>query len=448
MQLNDQSSQNPIRPQNKSCPAGGTNQEKQKPNGPVGQGGMIIASPSPNTFPQEPLVVHRGFDTLALSVKSTLPKDVFDHLILAKADAEEAGADVLTAWGKVQLHVKSYGGKGYALITDGGPMGATWFFKKPNGKDPWGIRVSFGSDFLATNGLGAAKAHLERVLSEFGITYGDADVSISRADYCVDILAPDFVLEPDNFVLSARTSRKDFYDFQQMPVHGTSGRVNSITVGSIKNRQVIIYDKRAEVITHNKRHWWVIWQDGLNKMYEKGHIGQPIELNPSILNQSRIFRIEFRAGKTALKEKWNITTWADFFDRFGDLCRQMGEAIRYCDPIPNDSKRARWPNHALWDIAVAEMNDDLFEMRSGVDPILIKEVHKETHISVILRGLSGCALTYAALNGREFTELDASLDELKAEIGALWAKSPEKIRRQLSATKDKYTFITATNNGQ
>jgi hypothetical protein len=275
-------------------------------------------------------------------------------------------------------------------------------FKKPNAKDPWGVRVSFGSDFLSTGGVGAAKAHLEWVTRHMGMSYVSTDVSIGRVDYCLDILAPNLVLDPDSFVMSARTSRKDHHDLHNLSAHGTSGKISSITVGSISNRQVIIYDKRAEVIVRNKHQWWLIWQDTLDRMLDHRQITTPIKLDPSDAGQSRVIRVEFRAGKTALKERWNITTWEDFFDRFGDLCRQTGESIRYCQPNLSDTKRARWPNHPLWEIACAEMNDDLFDMRSGVDPDVIKEVHKETHISLVLRNIIGCSLTHAALNDKKF----------------------------------------------
>jgi len=274
------------------------------------------------------------------------------------------------------------------------------------------------------------------------MSYEAADVSIGRADYCVDILAPEVVLDPDSFVMSARTQRKDHHDLHNLSVHGTSGKISSITVGSIKNRQAIIYDKRAEVIVRNKRHWWTIWQDSLDQLAKQGRIAAPITLDPSDAKQSRVIRIEFRAGKTALKERWNITTWADFFDQFGDLCRQTGQLIRYCEPNPNDRNRARWFNHPLWEIACAEMNDDLLEMRSGVDPDVVKEVHRETHISLLLRNITGYAITHAALNGRKFDDISDHFTDIAEEMSSNLAKSPDKTRKQLRAAKDKYTFIT------
>jgi hypothetical protein len=36
-----------------------------------------------------------------------------------------------------------HGGAGYRFNLKSGQIGATWFFKKPNAKDPWGSFVSF-----------------------------------------------------------------------------------------------------------------------------------------------------------------------------------------------------------------------------------------------------------------------------------------------------------------
>jgi hypothetical protein len=96
----------------------------------------------------------------------------------------------------------------------------------------------------------------------------------------------------------------------------------------------------------------------------------------------------------------------------------------------------------LWEIACAEMNADLFEMRSGVDPSVLKEVHKETHISMIMRNITGCSLTHAALHGRKSEEIPAHLAKLAQEITANLAKHPDKTRKQLEAAKAKYVFIT------
>ena len=203
MQLNNSSNNNPIRPQNLSCPASGTYSAKDKPtDSDCSQRGVIVAPPSGNTDnPDNLTVLHRGFDTIALSIQSNIGPELFAFLEAEQERAEQEKRDVLVDYNGVQLHLKGHGGHGYKFIASGGPDGATWFFKKPNSKDKWGIRLSFGSFFLAMHGLGAAKSHCEHVLGRLGVRYKPEDVSIARVDVCVDILAPNFEVIPDHFVM-------------------------------------------------------------------------------------------------------------------------------------------------------------------------------------------------------------------------------------------------------
>ncbi|WP_420861933.1 hypothetical protein [Algirhabdus cladophorae] len=150
-------------------------------------------------------VVHRGFDTLTLAVKATIGTSFFETLQEAKDRAEKERRDVQVDYRGITFLLKPHGGAGYAFIASGGKDGANWAFKKPNAKDPWGIRVTFGSFFLAMYGLGAAKAHLDETLGSLGIRFAAKDISIGRADYCVDICANEFALEPDNFVMHSKT---------------------------------------------------------------------------------------------------------------------------------------------------------------------------------------------------------------------------------------------------
>ncbi|SEL28411.1 hypothetical protein SAMN05443999_104261 [Roseovarius azorensis] len=116
-------------------------------------------------------------------------------------------------------------------------MGAQWAFKKPNPKDPWGIRVILGSAFLATLGLGAARAHLDIVLERLGIRARPEDISISRVDYCVDILAPpEFVLDPEAFIMHSSTRRRDNIANTDMAVSGKSGRTTVHRMPSRRRR--------------------------------------------------------------------------------------------------------------------------------------------------------------------------------------------------------------------
>jgi len=59
------------------------------------------------------------------------------------------------------MHVNSSGGPGgYTYRCDTGSFGGTWFFKKPNHRDPWGIRVSSKALPLALHGLGGVRSNM------------------------------------------------------------------------------------------------------------------------------------------------------------------------------------------------------------------------------------------------------------------------------------------------
>jgi hypothetical protein len=395
---------------------------------------VIVAPPSGNTSKPKPYeILHKGFDTLAVAIKACLPPELYEYLETHKQIAEQEQRDVLVTWQDVNLHLKGHGGMGYRFIASGGPMGANWAFKKPNSRDPWGIRVTVGSTFLATHGLRAAKAHIETTLDSLGIRTQASDFSISRVDYCVDVLTQNFELIPDNFVMHSSTNRRDYVTGFDQSVNGRSGKATSVTVGSTRARQVIIYDKRLEVIQKQKPHWWMIW----NHSRAKSNLPS---LDPKD-RDNQIFRIEFRAGKDLLKDTWNIRTWEDLLARFGDLCVQTAQVVRYASPTIGDKNRARWPNHPIWSAACNEITGELFDMQEGATPNPIKEVHREQHISVIIKNITGGLITLAALEGRNFEDVPKFNEQTAKNINMDIRKNSEKFAKQLLNAKDRYVFI-------
>lgn len=365
-------------------------------------------------------VVHCGFDTLALSIQANISPELFAELDAARDRAEDAGKPVAFSYGGSEFDIRGYGGNGYRFILQGGPMEVTWFIKKPNARDPWGIRVSVGSTFLATQGLGKARAYIDKTLERLGIKYLAHQVSIGRADFCIDILAPEFELNPDHVVIHSHSNRSD--DLTQ-PNHiasnGKSGRFTSVTAGKMPNRQVIIYDKRREVIDKQKPLWWDIWNANLARD------GLP-PLDPTDASQSRIWRIEIRAGKSLLKDRWQVRTWAELDALFGDIVAEAFQKVRYCDPHPTDSNRARWPNAPIWDMASVEANGDLMEMRSHVDPDKVKYVHRQEHIHLMMTQVVGNATTLAALEGVQESDLPDYVTGLADRMATALTDDPER----------------------
>ena len=380
-------------------------------------------------------IVHCGFDTLALSIEANISQELFALLDAEREKAEEARAPVPFTYGGADFDLLPYGGNGYRFILKGGPLDVTWFIKKPNARDGWGIRVSVGSTFLATQGLGHARAYIDKTLTRLGVRYGPQQISIARADFCVDILAPDFELQPENFVIHSHTNRADHLAADDTRSNGKSGRYTSVTVGKMPGRQVIVYDKRREVIDRQKPLWWDIWDANLAR-------DDLPALDPTDATSSRVWRVEIRAGKDLLKDRWQIRTWDHLDSMFGDVVAEAVKKIRYCDPDRQDSNRARWPNHPLWDLAASVATEDLLEMRSHIDPAKVKHVHREEHIRLILAQVTGSAITLAALDGVDDALLlewmvDIIGPRLKGEIQA----NPERAASKLADAKARYRFV-------
>jgi hypothetical protein len=184
---------------------------------------------------------------------------------------------------------------GYAFVTSTGDFGATWFFKKPNIHDSRGVRVSCNSFLLATKGLGGARAEIYAVLDALEIDVLRGGESIGRVDYALDFLAPELVLSADHFIMHSSTGWKRHSDAQEFTENGKPGRVSSVTVGKMPGRQVIVYDKRAEIIAKRKLAWREIWDAG-----RAAH-----QLAPLIRNDPQthaVWLVEIRAGKDDPKE--------------------------------------------------------------------------------------------------------------------------------------------------
>lgn len=216
--------------------------------------------------------------------------------------------------------------------------------------------------------------------------------------------------------------------------HGKSGRFTSVTIGKMPGRQVILYDKRREVIDKHKVIWWDIWNNNLRQMGEA-------PLDPKDRHASRVLRIEVRAGKRHLKDRWNIRQWGQLDDLFGDVVAEAMQAVRYCEPDPSDTNRARWPNHPIWDMARAAFDSDLMEMRSHLPPDQIKAVERAEHIRLILMQVVGSMTTLAALEG----VADDDLQAFPAQVAARCTKAIQtdltRALDKLQKTRARYRFL-------
>ena len=342
--------------------------------------------------------IYRGFDGLDVSFAGHIPSEFAVILEDAKQHAQNASIETCLRHAGIAMMVAGTGARGgYAYRVSTGRTGATWFFKKPNTGDPWGVRVSCSSFVLAERGLNSTIASLYLTMEQLGIRLTKLPESISRVDFAVDIIAPTFELIPQNFVMHSNTNRADYFSADEITTNGKSGQYTSVTIGKMPGRQLIVYDKRAEVIAKKKFAWFEIWNANCDEL-------GVARLDFQDSSHSRVWRTEIRAGKKHLKDRWNIRTWADLYARFGDLVSDAAEAVRLTQPI-DDKNRSRWPNSEFWALAKMALEDDLFDMRNFCPPDTVKRVDKEAHRRLLAQQGLGLLITQAAISGITIDDL-------------------------------------------
>jgi hypothetical protein len=376
-------------------------------------------------------VLYRGFDGLDVAFQGALPRDLVAMLEDAKSQAQEQRQPVLLKFNTVRFHVAETGApNGYAFRCDTGPDGAVWFFKRGMSRADWNIRVSVKSMALALYGLGGVRARLAHFLRCVDANAGSE--SIGRVDYAVDVLAPGFELAPERFVMHSHTNFKGHPDPEEFHVGGKPGRYSSVTVGGMPRRQVIVYDKRGEVIQKQKVHWWEIWNSARRTE------GRP-ELDPAD-RSSRVWRVELRAGKEHLKEGWAIRTWADLDSKIGDLFRAAVASVRYAEPS-RDGNRSRWPNHPVWDVVGDVLAGDLLEMTTGVDPNRVKIVIRKHLRERLMKQIVGTSASLSVALGMDAEARDGLPDALKSTLENFMRIEAAAFDEKLSRAAERYCFI-------
>ena len=381
------------------------------------------------------ILIRTGFDGLDLAYNLNIPEDLAEALAEQRAIAEAPDPFLgLISRDSVSMIVHPTGAKGgyaYRCATElGGPWGETWFFKRRSAlKDPWGVRVSCNALPLAVGGLAKVRQRIEATLAALGMTVKPGDEAIGRVDVACDILAPDFVADRDCVVAHGQTTIKDITP-EMMQVVGRSGRVESITIGKNPNRQVVIYDKRAEVIAKDKGYWWPIWNDALARQ------GLP-PLNPKDRDSSAVWRVELRAYKRHLKDTCGVTTWGDLRDKLPGILHAMLADIRYTQPS-DDTNRARWPAHPIWDLARDAFSRDMTDLSSMVDPALIDDLLRARSDEVLRAQITSCLLARAALHKVPDSAVRTFASGTLGQLFRDWMRNPQRFEERLAQARVRY----------
>lgn len=338
-------------------------------------------------------VLHSGFDALKFTITTEIPPAFRTALAEAKAEATRTNCEVPLNFGSIALAVRRSGGMAFSAHT--GEYGAEWYFLDPENrpKNNPGLTVDFRAFLLATGGLDAAEEHFRECMAAFGIRYTENLLRVSRVDFAVDILAPWFAPDRSALVAPPGTKVREFTGIDETETHSTGSRVTGIRAGAVVNRQLVIYDKRQEIMQQHKLGWLPIW----NAMLKRD--GLP-ELDITNRYTSQVWRFELRMGSKQLRNRWELRSWQDLRDKVGDAYAEFCERIRYTSPS-RDTNRARWPEHLLWRLVRSAIEKALSDHRIGVLSETVKEVNRMEHAQMLDRQILGLLVSRAAATGIE-----------------------------------------------
>jgi len=347
-------------------------------------------------------LLHAGFDKLDVAFAAEIPETLLLRLAVAKEAAALQREPAFATLGpnKLPAHVMESGGRGgYAFVVDTGTTGERLLFKQPRPKDPWTVFASVKAETLLTLGYHGAQAQLLQRLADLGVRIAEA--SVNRVDFAIDFLAPGFVLDPNRFATRGRAKERVHWADGKAKTEAASmviaGRaVQSVTVGKMPGRQVIVYDKRAEVLVRGTKHWFEAW--GI----------APEDATACV------WRIELRAGKKELKECWHIRSFAELEAGIGPMLRDLMQAFRYLAAGEHDSNVSRRAPDPLWLAAAEVLQRQLADFGGGLARDRLIELTREGAREIYRQQLIGNAIGLLVTEG---LANDAILAALPAMLG-------------------------------
>lgn len=253
--------------------------------------------------------------------------------------------------------------------------------------------------------------------------------SVRRADFAMDFLMPsEFELDHEQFVshghckLAPHWGENHMLSDPNQPAAVFRGRkLQSVTIGKMPGRQIIVYDKRAAAIEQKKLFWFKVWKIDRHD------------------RSKAVWRVELRAGKKHLKEQWRVASFKEFEAAIGDILCHAASKVRYLDDFQSDTNISRQRLHPLWRAVEETLEQSLLDFRSGLLPEQLREIEREqareTYRGLILGNAAGLAATYEMTTAEVEADLTNDVSELLAENitnpDGQFDKRIERARRKL-----------------
>lgn len=289
-------------------------------------------------------ILYTGVDSLDIAFQGAFPESTLEHLEAVRKEAEASNRDepACLGPGAVDVQVKSHGMRGgFRFVFTNGPAGAIFAVKANPDPKEWNLFVSVRALRLLTLGYVGTKLWLRETLAAMGFQI--TDLSVNRIDFAVDIRAPTFQLDVANFVCPAQAKLRPHWSKEQLLTDDGNAcsavvrgrRFESVTVGQMPNRQLIVYDKRRAAIDLNQPYWFDVW--GLDRN------------DPG----ARVWRAEIRAGREALAKRLTKRSFEAVEADQNDYLLTAVREIRYLAGKAAHLNVSRAPEHPFW-IALTE----------------------------------------------------------------------------------------------
>lgn len=379
-------------------------------------------------------ILYSGFDAIDFSVKGALPAKTLTQLEQAKAEAEKRQGVVLitTGPGNVPIHVHESGLRGgftYRIST--GPTGEVVGIKNSTDPEQWNFTISIRAASLATKGWQKARQDAWDLITGLGAMVNEH--SVRRIDYAIDIQVPVWDLRLESFVAHPRSTVRPHWGTKEKnaadefkPQIVTKGRkLSTVTIGKMPGRQIIAYDKKTASIEKRELFWFDLWNV------------------PKDTPDLEIMRVELRAGKSELKNKWQIRTFEDVENAIGDVFERLTADIRYLAPQQSDSNVSRQTSDPLWTLVRAHLSQNLFDLRSGLTPDQVREMKREEALRTYQKLILGNAAGLAAALGLSLDEAKTTLpQELAKMCSDAFEDDWEKFPKSILAAHERLHFVS------
>lgn len=374
-------------------------------------------------------VLYAGFDTLDIAYKAALPPEILAQLNEARERAETSQKDepVIIGPAKERFLIKPHGQRGgFRYVAINGPTGAIFSIKNDSDPSQWNVFVSVRALCLLTRGYEETKQWLLRTLIGTGFTI--TDHSVNRMDYAIDVLAPDFVLDAANFIYPGQTKARLHWSKETLlEDDGNTPRAvmknrkfESVTIGKMPNRQVIVYDKRRSSIDLKQPYWFDAW--GIDR-------NDPV---------ARIWRIELRAGRDALAKistKHTNRHLVTMEHLLPDYLHKAAKEIRYVTAPETRSNISRAELQPLWQT----LNQQLADCPTSSEPALPEaralEIIRQQRRDMAIKQGMGNLLNALVLNGNTPHDITRNLATQITDAAKLYAADLGNVMLHKKATE-------------